>query len=222
MAAPLLSLDVEMEIDDPATPSPNIQSAEKPKFAPLPPEQSGTRQYRKVAIPPHRISPLKKHWLEIYTPLIEYFKLQVRFNLATKCVELRTSPSTTNPAALQKAADFLKAFALGFQPSDAMALLRLDDLYIDTFEVKDVKTLGGDHLSRAIGRMAGHQGKIKFTIENASKTRIVIAETKIHILGSFQNIRIAKDAIVSLILGSPPGKVTAKVRSVCARMKERF
>ena len=47
-------------------------------------------------------------------------------------------------------------------------------------------------------------GKTKFAIENASRTRIVLADQKIHILGGFKNIHIAREAVVSLILGSPP------------------
>ena len=33
--------------------------------------------------------------------------------------------------------------------------VRLDDLYLDSFDVKDVKTLKGNHLARCIGRLAG-------------------------------------------------------------------
>ncbi|ORX47735.1 pre-rRNA-processing protein PNO1 [Hesseltinella vesiculosa] len=168
------------------------------------------------------MSPLKRSWMEIYSPLVEHMKLQVRMNVKSRTVELRTSKDTDDTGALQKGADFVRAFALGFEVADAMALLRLDDIFLDSFEIKDVKTLHGDHLARAIGRIAGRDGKTKFTIENASKTRIVLADTKIHILGSFQNIKIARDAVVSLILGSPPGKVYATLRTISSRMKERF
>jgi len=70
------------------------------------------------------------------------------------------------------------------------------------------------------GRIAGQDGKTKFTIENASRTRIVLPTRrflhvglqalitvpatfrKIHIMGSFQNIKLPETPLF-LILGSP-------------------
>ncbi|KAL8997869.1 MAG: hypothetical protein Q9169_002951 [Polycauliona sp. 2 TL-2023] len=213
--APTLALDQgsAMQVDEEG----------RPKFPPARPLQSVHRaETRKVLVPPQRMTPLKSSWSKIYPPLVEHLNLQVRMNVQSKAVELRTSKYTTDAGALQKGEDFVKAFTLGFNVDDAIALLRLDDLYIETFEIKDVKTLNGEHLGRAVGRIAGKDGKTKFAIENASRTRIVLADQKIHILGGFKNIHIAREAVVSLILGSPPGKVYGNLRTVASRMKERF
>lgn len=200
-----------------------LDESGKPKFSAASKSNMKVKlESRKVAVPPHRMTPLKNVWSKIYPPLVEHLKLQVRMNLKTKTVELRTNKYTTDVGALQKGADFVKAFTLGFDVDDAIALLRLDDLYIETFEIKDVKTLTGDHLSRAIGRIAGKDGKTKFAIENATRTRIVLADSKIHILGGFTHIRMAREAVVSLILGSPPGKVYGNLRTVASKMKERY
>ncbi|CRK42498.1 hypothetical protein BN1708_008784 [Verticillium longisporum] len=201
-----------------------IDEENRPRFAPGNDISTSKEvQTRKVPIPPHRFTPLKTNWINIYTPLVDHLKLQVRMNPRRKSVELRTSKHTLDDSALQKGEDFVRAFTLGFDVDDAIALLRLDDLYIETFEIKDVRQVMGDNAqTRAVARIAGSGGKVKFAIENASRTRIVLADTRIHILGSFKNIALARESIVSLILGKPPSKVYGNLRTVAARMKERF
>ncbi|KAB0391672.1 hypothetical protein E2I00_008664, partial [Balaenoptera physalus] len=156
----------------------------------------GKEETRKIPVPANRYTPLKENWMKIFTPIVEHLGLQIRFNLKSRNIEIRVE--------------------------DALALIRLDDLFLESFEITDVKPLKGDHLSRAIGRIAGKGGKTKFTIENVTRTRIVLADVKVHILGSFQNIKMARTALCNLILGNPPSKVYGNIRAVASRAADRF
>lgn len=98
---------------------------------------------RRIAVPPHRFTPLREQWASIFTPIAEHMKLHVRVNVKARRVELKvcvgrgtwawafqscivsrvlvlfrvrlqTCEATEDPGALQKAADFVKAFTLGF------------------------------------------------------------------------------------------------------------
>lgn len=165
---------------------------------------------------------IANHWsISVGSNTTFSFFSQVRFNTKSRCVEMKTSVHSLE-GALQKGADFVSAFMMGFEVQDAVALLRLDDLYVESFQVTDVKLLKGDHLSRAIGRVAGQDGKTRFAIENATRTRIVIADQRVHMLGSYANLRMARNAICDLILGAPPGKVYNNMRNVAKRMNERY
>lgn len=123
---PAASNSTDMEIDEES----------RPQFAPQKDSPTAYRvETRKVSIPPHRMTPLKASWPKIYPPLVEHLKLQCRMNVKSKAVELRSSKHTTEAGALQKGEDFVRAFCLGFDVEDAIALLRLDDLYVETFEM---------------------------------------------------------------------------------------
>mmetsp|Transcript_10817 Transcript_10817/g.15844 ORF Transcript_10817/g.15844 Transcript_10817/m.15844 type:complete len:234 (+) Transcript_10817:143-844(+) len=187
---------------------------------------------RSVPVPTNRVGALKKDWQAIYLPIVEKLHLDIRYNTKKNIVEIRTNKNAPkieidgrelDPAkAIQKAADFVNAYVLGFELKDIVCLLRQDDFYVDSFKVNDVKYLSGDHLGRAIGRVAGAKGSTLFVIQNTTKTRIVLANDQVHILGKVTNINHAKRAVCDLILGAPPGSVYNRLKVLSARQKESF
>jgi RNA-binding protein PNO1 len=180
-------------------------------------------EIRRIHVPVNRLAPLRNGWIEIIKPLIEVLKIQVRMNPRKRCVEMKAGPNTEEPSTfLQKASEYIRAFILGFAVHDALALLRMDDLFLESFEMKDVKTLKGEHSGRAIGRIVGKDGKTKNAIENSTRTRIVVAGEKIHLMGSFTNIKIARGVISQLIMGAAPNKIFDKLRVVSKRLLERL
>jgi RNA-binding protein PNO1 len=99
------------------------------------------QEYRRVMVPANRMKPLKENWPTIVKALVEHMKIQVKMNTKIKCVELRTCEQTEEVSALQKSQEFLKSFMCGFDIQDSIAMLRLEDLYLETFEIKDGKYL---------------------------------------------------------------------------------
>ena len=68
--------------------------ADAPAFPPLPASAQRAAlksEIRRIPIPPHRMTPLKKDWVNIFAPLTEMLQLQVRMNVQRKCVEIRVS-----------------------------------------------------------------------------------------------------------------------------------
>jgi hypothetical protein len=68
-----------------------VPPTEAPSFGPAPASagQALRSETRRVAIPPHRMSPLKRDWINIFGPLTEILGLQVRMNVQRKSVEMR-------------------------------------------------------------------------------------------------------------------------------------
>lgn len=71
-----------------------------PTDAPLFPPASASAQRttlrsesRRIPIPPHRMTPLKKDWVNIFGPLTEILGLQVRMNVQRRCIEIRVRHS---------------------------------------------------------------------------------------------------------------------------------
>lgn len=127
---PLVQQDTVAEHSDSAM---QVDEEGRPKFPPAKDVEKPIRvEARKVVVPPNRLTSFKCNWPKIYPPLVEHLKLQVRMNISARAVEMRASRSTVDSGALQKGEDFVRAFCLGFDLEDAIAMLRLDDLYIET------------------------------------------------------------------------------------------
>ncbi|KAL8057260.1 hypothetical protein ABFX02_04G172800 [Erythranthe guttata] len=86
-----------------------LQLAQKPNFRSLKAHEiSSAKTNSAKSQPPHRYTPLKKAYLEIYTLIYDEdeIKVDMRMNLKARLVDFKTRPDTSDTSNLKKYADF--------------------------------------------------------------------------------------------------------------------
>ena len=102
--------------------------------------------------------------------------------------------------------EVVRAIGRGFNPEIALLLLKQDY----SFELIDLKDYGGKNkntLVRLKGRVIGDKGRSRRTIEELTECYIVVVGKTIGLIGEAENASIAKQAIESLLAGSPHSNV---------------
>ena len=109
--------------------------------------------------------------------------------------------NNTNFDQLMKAKNIIEAISYGFDYNDAQNL-RNDDYTLELIDLRDyVDKDKSNHISRIKARIIGEDGRAKRVIQELTDTSIVVGDKYIAILGLYENVKVAREAIEMLIRG---------------------
>ncbi|MCE4617454.1 MAG: KH domain-containing protein [Desulfurococcales archaeon] len=148
-------------------------------------------------------------------------KFHVRISVDTENGLVIIEPGEGVSAAdMLKAADIVRAMALGFTPEQAFELVDEDMILV----VIDLKTVVGDNQSairRLKGRVIGEKGRAKRTIEEVTGTKIVVGDYHIGIIGEYERAMAAKTAVEMLLEGRQHSTVYRHLEDIMRTVKRR-
>ncbi|MBC7113235.1 MAG: RNA-processing protein [Candidatus Methanomethyliales bacterium] len=121
-------------------------------------------------------------------------------------VVIEGSPNYKDPSGILKAKDLINAIARGFSPERAFRLFS-DGQILDVIDLKEILGDSRNQLIRVKGRVIGEKGKTRRIIENLTNTYISIYGHTIAIIGDYEEVRVAKEAIEMLLKGMQHGTV---------------
>ena len=115
-------------------------------------------------------------------------------------VHIVSIPDAENPLAVWKARDIIKAIGRGFSPERAFHLL-YDDAYLEIIDLTTIFGRNNNTIKRIKGRIIGETGKTRRLIEELSGSVLSVFGNTISIIGSLDNFKTAKKAVMMLIDG---------------------
>jgi ribosomal RNA assembly protein len=147
-----------------------------------------------VLIPEERMKILENKRLEYNRKIRNFF--DVKISIGDE-VEIDGEDSL----AVMRTKEIVKAFGRGFDFEDALDLV--DEDYI--LDVVTMSEFTGKSRKRQVtmrGRVIGTEGKAKDIIEKYSGAKIAVYGKTVSVIGKWENIRLAKEAIEMLLSGA--------------------
>ena len=100
----------------------------------------------------------------------------------------------------------VKAIGRGFNPEIA-ELLYGEAYSLDILNIPDFVGASKKHMARMKGRIIGREGRARTMIEDTTQTHISVYGKTIAIIGRFEDVPIARQALEMLLEGAPHGNV---------------
>jgi len=147
-----------------------------------------------VVIPEDRVRVLRDKKLVFNRKIRDFFDVSISVN---DDVEIEGE----DWLAVMRTKEIVKAFGRGFDFDDALDLV--DEDYI--LEIFNMSDFAGKSRTRQIelkGRVIGADGKSKKIIEKYSGSKIVIYGKTVSIIGKWENVRLAREAVEQLLRGA--------------------
>jgi ribosomal RNA assembly protein len=170
-------------------------------------------------VPPERIGVLigpggsTKERIEVSTGTI------IAVDSSTGTVTIEPASESVASYSLLKTRDIIRAIALGFSPEQALRLLE-DDQVLEVIDLGSIIE-GENHLKRIKGRIIGEDGRTRKIIEETTGTNVIIGDKAVGIIGDFEQVKVASEAIRMLIEGKPHAVVYSFLEREARRMKRK-
>lgn len=147
-----------------------------------------------AVMPEERMKILKEIIPEFNKKLGNFFDVKIR---ADEEVEIEGDDAL----AVTRTKEIVRAFGRGFELDDALDLV--DEDY--NLEIITISDFSGKSRNRQIvlrGRVIGRDSKSKNVIEKYSGAKVAVYGKTVSIIGKWDNIRLAKEAVEMLLRGA--------------------
>jgi len=147
-------------------------------------------------------------------------KTRLSIHSETGLVEIFPSADSDDPTTVLRARDIVVAIARGFSPERALSLVD-DDIVLDIIDLRDTFGKNEREIARLNGRVIGREGKIRRLIEEMTNAKVSVYGHTISILGQYENVTAAREAIEMLLRGKQHSTVYKLLRKIKRESKKR-
>lgn len=160
-----------------------------------------------IKIPKERVGVLIGPEGRIKKSIEEKLSVEVQIDSDAGDVTITMAEKATDPSMLFKAKDVITALGRGFSPEHAFRLIRDEEAILDLIDLRGVFGKSEADIKRVKGRIIGMNGKTRMIIEELTDTSVAVFGHTIAIIGTIEQVQVAREAVEMLIKGSMHGTV---------------
>ncbi len=157
-------------------------------------------------IPKDRVGVLVGPGGSVKASIEEKLFVDLKIDSPSGAVEIGVKPNAPDPSGALQAKDIVLAIGRGFSPERAFRLFSEDNT-LDIIDLHDFFGKNEAEIRRVDGRIIGREGKTRRILEELTGTAISVSGHTVSIIGGYEAVTMAKDALEKLIRGRQHGTV---------------